>query len=833
MGGTRIIETLDKKLPSKIKDLVIEEVVKIVAGKEIKNIANKLINEVAAIKPLNPQASDKIRGLVEAGLVGEDETELTERIVEMAEIGEEVKANELGVAVRRAKTEIKTRGGEIVRRYQGLMEAEEAVAEIRRENPELTGEQLKAVEKYGLSYARWQSKVPKIEIKPAAIEAEINGMIEKGKISNEERLTATQIRLGVPRVESIAKVIRTPLEKVNKMVGIRARLEKLGVRFPVIFKNPRFDSFNQVNEMVMKNPGMKNLLGFVHRSEVMMAGWVGEKLAMIFGLESIAGKSVSKWAAQTMLAIKRYGPEKGTVIAMRTMALKLGTKLGAESLAGKALIWVATKLGALGGPPGWVVTMALMAVQMAIGVIKKVGEKAREIAAAMGINIPKIKDFLAETLGLGKIGRLLGAIPDFLVDLGLTAGMFLGFLFGLIGTISATAVIGPVIVFLFIGMIGYNHWQTASTQVSGLVPPQIGGGCVLLSSLSALGEANCKQNTPKCEVEGVDRENFFRLADAWSGAGKINNNARRCYDDVLQRAKAAGVNPVWALWVWLHESGASNYEIEKVEDFGMHLLGEVGQKNFNAQIDAFLQIEPGRGCGSGDYWLNVSSDFLTGQCDPDTGTTQTGRSYEADLREQWPWIAPGKGMPSSIKDLSGYEVSCGGTANKDVIQISDAGIGQTDVNGNPLYRGSGDWVCYGGETEGSRYANIEIPAWDPNSLIPAGCPNRLPISGAYFTQGPFAQSCTHAAMSVPAIDIGVGNGTEIRASHPGNVELGYDDIYGFFVDLHGNCEGKDFVTRYAHMPQWLPGLKSGQIVKAGETIGVVNDSGSSSGPHLH
>jgi len=107
-----------------------------------------------------------------------------------------------------------------------------------------------------------------------------------------------------------------------------------------------------------------------------------------------------------------------------------------------------------------------------------------------------------------------------------------------------------------------------------------------------------------------------------------------------------------------------------------------------------------------------------------------------------------------------------------------------------------------------------------------------PTSG-YFTQGPFAQGCSHAQMSSPAVDIGAGEGTPIVATHPGIAVLGYDTIYGYYIDVHGNCDGREFYTRYAHMPSG--GFKVGNNAKvvAGQQIGVVDNTGSSTGNHLH
>lgn len=80
-----------------------------------------------------------------------------------------------------------------------------------------------------------------------------------------------------------------------------------------------------------------------------------------------------------------------------------------------------------------------------------------------------------------------------------------------------------------------------------------------------------------------------------------------------------------------------------------------------------------------------------------------------------------------------------------------------------------------------------------------------------------------------AVDIAVGQGTEILAGHDGTViSAGDNGGYGLVVVL----EGEDgLVTKYAHCSQLL--VSSGQAVKMGDIIAKVGSTGDSTGPHLH
>lgn len=72
-------------------------------------------------------------------------------------------------------------------------------------------------------------------------------------------------------------------------------------------------------------------------------------------------------------------------------------------------------------------------------------------------------------------------------------------------------------------------------------------------------------------------------------------------------------------------------------------------------------------------------------------------------------------------------------------------------------------------------------------------------------------------------------GTPIHAAGPGTVIFAaYHYQYGNMVDLdHGN----GLVSRYAHSQRL--NVKDGEIVKAGQVIAFLGNSGQSTGPHLH
>ncbi|NLG78133.1 MAG: peptidoglycan DD-metalloendopeptidase family protein [Xanthomonadaceae bacterium] len=81
------------------------------------------------------------------------------------------------------------------------------------------------------------------------------------------------------------------------------------------------------------------------------------------------------------------------------------------------------------------------------------------------------------------------------------------------------------------------------------------------------------------------------------------------------------------------------------------------------------------------------------------------------------------------------------------------------------------------------------------------------------------------------VDYAAATGTVIKAAGDGKVEfVGTKGGYGRVVILE---HGGGISTLYAHMSRFAKGLRRGQRVKQGTTIGYVGSSGAATGPHLH
>ncbi len=83
------------------------------------------------------------------------------------------------------------------------------------------------------------------------------------------------------------------------------------------------------------------------------------------------------------------------------------------------------------------------------------------------------------------------------------------------------------------------------------------------------------------------------------------------------------------------------------------------------------------------------------------------------------------------------------------------------------------------------------------------------------------------------IDYGIPNGTAIMAAAAGTVALvGFENGgYGNYVKISHVDGSKTYFTYYAHLAS--AAVAAGQKVKTGAVIGASNNTGASTGPHLH
>lgn len=158
----------------------------------------------------------------------------------------------------------------------------------------------------------------------------------------------------------------------------------------------------------------------------------------------------------------------------------------------------------------------------------------------------------------------------------------------------------------------------------------------------------CNQNVSDSMVGskylGSFKANFISLADRWSAKcpGPDKNMAEECYNYVASEAKKAGVNPAFALTIWLNESGASNYCAggATTQDFGINLPALY--QNIAGQLKSFLLMAKMKLCSGTAGFVEPMHGWLSrfqssaGVCNP---SDSVATNYYFDvMNTTWNWV---------------------------------------------------------------------------------------------------------------------------------------------------------------------------------------------------
>ncbi|HET7098625.1 MAG TPA: hypothetical protein VFI61_00085 [Patescibacteria group bacterium] len=174
---------------------------------------------------------------------------------------------------------------------------------------------------------------------------------------------------------------------------------------------------------------------------------------------------------------------------------------------------------------------------------------------------------------------------------------------------------------------------------------------------------DCKVNVPDSAVPknllGNFKTNFIDLADKWTVdcPGAVYNLADECYNYVAVEANKKGINPAFALTIWLNESGASNYCHGGIttQDFGVNLFTGGSQdtsvhRNIVKQLELFLKLAKTKWCEGMSGFDEPMQGWLSrfqssnGVCDPkDTKAMDYADFFESTT---WTWVT---GCPKNGK----------------------------------------------------------------------------------------------------------------------------------------------------------------------------------------
>lgn len=202
----------------------------------------------------------------------------------------------------------------------------------------------------------------------------------------------------------------------------------------------------------------------------------------------------------------------------------------------------------------------------------------------------KTLQWLGEKLGLKALGALLGsAVPGAGTLLGAMVGAVASFLGDIVieklgkASVELLKIVGLALV----GAVGF--FTLFAIAIVTLIS-------IVLSNKpypweATAGEIDCDQAATATSSCVLSKEIVKGIADRWSPSVKPDeNHVNECYNDVIAKSKAAGVDPRLAMATWLNESDASNYELykrlgEPPQDFGIPSQAGNG---FTIQITSFL-----------------------------------------------------------------------------------------------------------------------------------------------------------------------------------------------------------------------------------------------------
>lgn len=110
-------------------------------------------------------------------------------------------------------------------------------------------------------------------------------------------------------------------------------------------------------------------------------------------------------------------------------------------------------------------------------------------------------------------------------------------------------------------------------------------------------------------------------------------------------------------------------------------------------------------------------------------------------------------------------------------------------------------------------------------------PSAVPISSGF---GDRVAPCRYCSSNHRGVDFTPGNGAPIFAIADGVVtEAEFGRGYGQFVYIEHQINGQNVISVYAHMQRDSSPLRVGDRISVGDFIGLVGNTGTSTGPHLH
>ncbi len=141
-------------------------------------------------------------------------------------------------------------------------------------------------------------------------------------------------------------------------------------------------------------------------------------------------------------------------------------------------------------------------------------------------------------------------------------------------------------------------------------------------------------------------------------------------------------------------------------------------------------------------------------------------------------------------------------------------------------------------TNSTASAKQNVPATTGGTIVNTGTGDiRWPVAGAIRISSPFgarSAPCATCSSMHQGADLTPGAGTPIGAVAAGTVRVSTTHPeYGQYVIIDHQIDGRLVSTLYAHMIFGSSPLRPGDTVAVGQLVGLVGNTGASTGAHLH
>ncbi|MCW1949620.1 MAG: NlpC/P60 family protein [Candidatus Shapirobacteria bacterium] len=323
------------------------------------------------------------------------------------------------------------------------------VEEVKRMNPEITDDQLDLVRQeadlinqvYDGGIEKWKNEA-----------LETNPNIPIGKMVNSWNDVQGIIGLFKKTPEDFKK-IQTSYEQIREGLG--------GLNLP-FEKLPKLGSFERImNSLYNTKMGEVFQLvqggGWMQKVDRLTGGWLNKTIIETSGkfISKIGNQAAREFIQNSVGILAKEGFNNG----LRTIlsgVLKGGVKAAGQAAASGAAASGAAAASASVPVVGWVVAGAFFAFEY---LLKPLFNKLKGLFKSLGLELG-IKKFFQDTFG-----KILGGLLNFVFK---TMAVLVGIPLLLVGG-SATTILAPVIIGVFVFLFGYQMMQ--NNLVSTIVPP--------------------------------------------------------------------------------------------------------------------------------------------------------------------------------------------------------------------------------------------------------------------------------------------------------------------------------------------------------------------------